>query len=225
MTVGSARRSPGQVSTALRASGLGPGLTCLLLGLLAAAALAGEKETENYVLYEPKGAVRGMAVCFSPVGDARAAMAPIRPYADRFGLLVVGSKQFRNGPNDMPGIAGALDREVIQVYHPDPGRSFATGLSGGGQFAYSFLNYRPDWLAGVIVNTCRINPDDKKRRWVSGKYAVMLASPPDFRYAEMKEDRQFLDKAGWRTTWLEFPQGHTYAPAGTYARAVTGLKL
>ncbi len=197
----------------------------LLLCLLAVPALAGEKETDNWVIYEPKGTVKGMAVCFSPGGDARAAMAPIRPYADRFGLLVVGSKQFKNGPNDTAAIARALENEVLSVYRPNPAKSFATGLSGGGQFSYSFINYRPDWLAGVIVNTCRINPDDLKRRFVPGKYAVMLASPPDFRYAEMKTDREFLEKAGWTTTWIEFKEGHTYAPAGTYARALQGLRL
>jgi len=197
---------------------------CLWVVIVAALAAAGEKETENYVIYEPKGKVKGMAVCFSPGGDARAAMAPIRPYADRYGLLVVGSKQFKNGANDIAAVASALEREVLNVYHPDPARSFATGLSGGGQFSYSFVNFRPNWLAGVLVNTCRIQPEEKKRRWVTGKYAVTLASPPDFRYAEMKEDRQFLESAGWKTTWIEFPDGHTYAPAGIYARALQAVR-
>ncbi len=56
-----------------------------------------------------------------------------------------------------------------------------------------------------------------------GKLAVFLASPKDFRYREMQEDRALLETVGWQTAWFEFDAGHTYAPPDVYQQAAAWL--
>ncbi|MEO8876586.1 MAG: hypothetical protein ABI461_13430, partial [Polyangiaceae bacterium] len=60
-------------------------------------------------------------------------------------------------------------------------------------------------------------------RYPRNKLAVMLASPKDFRYREMHEDRNLLEGLGWKIEWLEFAEGHAYAPPAVYAQAAAWL--
>jgi hypothetical protein len=51
------------------------------------------------------------------------------------------------------------------------------------------------------------------------RLAVFLASPTDFRYQEMRHDRQMLERFEWKTEWIEFEGGHKPAPPAAYEQA------
>jgi hypothetical protein len=40
----------------------------------------------------------------------------------------------------------------------------------------------------------------------------------------MKRDRAFLEARGWVAKWIEFPGGHTIAPASAYEEAAAWLE-
>lgn len=182
-------------------------------------------ETPNFIVWEPSPAPQGLplALCFSPGGDARAAAMQWLPLARKHKFVVAGSKQYRNGPDQTPEISSAYRAELQRPYQPDAARSFCTGLSGGGQYSYSFLMGHPRDFAGVVTNTCFIRDDQKQSRWPARKVAVLLASPTDFRYAQMQGDKTFLESKGWDVTWLEFKGGHTYAPGSLLISALRPL--
>lgn len=184
-------------------------------------------DTANFTCYEPRPGMSGsgMLLCFSPGGDAKTAATQWVSLAAKHRLILVGSKQFRNGPNDLPAISRAFQTEIVRAYSPDPTRSYCTGLSGGGQFSYSFVRANPRSFAGVIVNTGKINDSDRAGNWPRDKVAMLLASPGDFRYQEMTQDKTFLESKGWMVHWLEFKGGHTYAPVSALTQAVRSLGL
>ncbi|MFA5140778.1 MAG: hypothetical protein WC728_16250 [Elusimicrobiota bacterium] len=75
--------------------------------------------------------------------------------------------------------------------------------------SYSFAFLHPELISGVVVNTGMMHEYEKTRRdlFPRGKFAVLLASPTDFRYEEMRGDREFLRSLGWRTERIEFEGG------------------
>ena len=215
-------RIPGGEEIPIRS--LQPGRIALIALLLALPIHAQERwtQTPHFVVYEPCPSPQGLplVLCFSPAGQANVAAQQWLPMARKHKLLLAGSKQFRNGPDQTQEISKAYQAELKTAYRPDPGRSFCTGLSGGGQYSYAFMLTHPRDFAGVVTNTCYIRDDQKQLRWPSGKVAVLLASPGDFRYAQMKADHSFLKSLGWKVTWLEFDGGHTYAPASLLPSAL-----
>ena len=83
--------------------------------------------------------------------------------------------------------------------------------------------YKPWLISGVMANTGKMNDwyiswgkDDLAKCYPAPKFVVFLASPTDFRYQEMHHDRDFLERLGWRTEWMEFKGGHTFAPPELY---------
>ena len=85
--------------------------------------------------------------------------------------------------------------------------------------AHAFAKFYPDRVRAVVINTGMIQPSFLTEDYPRGKAAVFIASPTDFRYADMKTDRTFLEQRGWRTTWVEFEGGHAIAPPEVYDRA------
>ena len=91
--------------------------------------------------------------------------------------------------------------------------------------SHSFSFHYPGLISAIVINTGMM--DDYYINRVSSypkrKIAVFLASPTDFRYNEMKRDRNFLEKLEWKTKWIEFTGGHVLAPDSAYQEAAAWL--
>ena len=168
-----------------------------------------------------------MVVGLSPGGDAQSVINAWKGTAEEYGWVIFASKIYKNG-GDMDamlsGIANKLN-EVFINFPIDKSRVIATGLSGGGMGAHAFSFLYPRLITAVVVNTGIMHEYyiGQKYRYPREKIAVFLASPADFRYGEMKRDRDFLEGLGWQTKWIEFQGGHTMAPDSTYREAAAWL--
>jgi hypothetical protein len=95
-----------------------------------------------------------------------------------------------------------------------------------GAHAFAFLS--PQLISAVVINTGMMHENysqgAQKYMYPKGKLAVFLASPTDFRYGAMKKDRVFLEELGWKTQWIEFAGGHTFAPQAKYEEAALWLE-
>ncbi len=184
-------------------------------------------------LPEPDDARRPHALVFasSPTGDAREVLRPWKPAADRFGWIVVASNNYRNGRYSERDAALQLETLafVKKEYLVDHARVYVAGLSGAAMHAYDIVGDHPELFRGVIANTgvmpyhLKGNEPFDAKSYPRGKVAVMLASPSDFRYADMRADRALLEAQGWTIDWLEFEGGHTYAPPELYVEAAAWL--
>jgi len=160
-----------------------------------------------------------------------------KPLAEQKGFVVVVSKIFKNGTytdqelEQIKANSKSLIIRSLNTLPVSPRKIIFTGLSGGGSFSHAMNIAYPGLADVLIVNTGRMwDPeyDKASNDWksLSGKFAnakklvVFLASPTDFRYAEMKRDRLAMQKLGWKTEWLEFDGGHRMAPVDTYEKAL-----
>lgn len=150
-----------------------------------------------------------------------------KPVADKLKWVVIASKEFKNGI-DMTQSLAALSESLNQVtaqFPIDKSKIILTGISGGAMGAHAFAYTYPSMVSAVIVNTGMINEYylERKSNYPRHKIAVFLASPSDFRYNEMRRDREALESLGWMIKWIEFKGGHTLAPLPVYLEAANWI--
>lgn len=175
-------------------------------------------------------------VAFAPNGDAAFLVRFWQPFCEQHRWILYASKEYRNH-RDMnrlyPQVKASLE-DAFATFPIDTSRVVMSGMSGGGSFAQAMSLEYPGLVSALIVNTGRIWDDVYARAYEARKglparygrsrrLVVFLASPTDFRYEEMKRDALLLQHLGWRTHWLEFRGGHTYAPKATYTEALQWL--
>jgi predicted esterase len=184
----------------------------------------------TYLAYLPAGWTpekpHPLVFALSPTGNPRSRIAAWSSVADRHRWLIAASKEFRNGLQFEPSlrqIEAELDA-VERDYAVDLQRVIFTGISGGGMGAHAFAKFHPDRLRALVINTGMMAVQFQADPYPDGMLAVFLASPTDFRYAEMKRDRGFLERHQWRVKWIEFTGGHTLAPAPVYEQAAAWLE-
>ena len=187
-------------------------------------------------LYFPKGYNPKIAYpiiyVFRHDADANASVHFWRDLSDKHQFIIWASKGYKN---DMENLALKRLMDSTKFYVErisdriliDKRRVYFTSLSGGGSFSEALLLTYPHLASGIIVNTGRIwdqfyNNAQKSDRLLtltfikSKPQIILLASPADFRYEEMKRDKLFFQKLGCKVQWIEFEGGHTFAPKQIY---------
>ncbi len=167
-----------------------------------------------------------LVVALSPSADAAAMIRAWRPAAARHGWLVAASKTFRNGV-DYDVIVKQFQSDLATLrrdYPVDEARIVVSGFSGGGMAAHALSQMLPGSFRAVVANTGMMEEWFMRQDYPAGHLAVLLASPSDFRYAQMQRDRQFLESKGWKVQWLEFPGGHVLAQPQVYEQAAGWLE-
>lgn len=188
-------------------------------------------DNSSYILYVPSGIDAGrkypLMVALSPSADAQTMLNTWKYISERHKWIIFASKEFRNGI-DMHKLFSQLNVQLESVfsnYPIDRSKVIATGLSGGGMGSHALAFSYPNLIYAVVVNTGMIHEYylGQISAYPRGKIAVFFASPTDFRYREMRRDRDFLANLGWRVKWIEFEGGHTIAPQDAYEQAAEWL--
>ena len=173
----------------------------------------------------PPGKKVPLVFALSPGGDAGSMIRVWAATAEKHGWLVAASKEFHNGEQwsiVTPRVMAELDA-VERDYAVDRDRVAFTGLSGGAMGSLGIVYYHRDRIRALVLNTGKMEEAFMDGHYPRGKLAVFLASPTDFRYQEMKRDRAYLEAQGWKTEWIEFAGGHTFAPPAAYDAAAAWL--
>ena len=185
----------------------------------------------NTLVYLPAGIEAGkrypLVFALSPTADAMTMLTTWAAVAEKHTWIIAASKTFQNGQDFGPSLQAVIAEldDVEGAYPVDPGRVIFAGLSGGGMGAHAVAKFYPDRVSAIVVNTGMAADGSLTPDYTSGKLAVFLASPTDFRYTEMQGDRAFLAAHAWKTTWIEFPGGHRLAPASAYEQAAEWLEV
>ena len=112
-----------------------------------------ESPEQSYVLYLPSGytAERAWPViyCFDPAARGHAPVERLRIAAERFGYIVAGSNNSRNGSWEASAAAAqAMIHDTRTRFAIDDSRSYAAGFSGGARASCEIATR---WhLAGVL---------------------------------------------------------------------------
>ena len=192
-------------------------------------------EYANYSIYLPQGmdykTSHPIVVAFSPSADAASMIATWKNVADRHQWIVYASKTFKNGISiGNPMLDVLIDLAELEKKYPiNNSRIIVTGFSGGAMFSHAFAYFYPQNVSAIVLNTGMISQIYYQNAtyfyyYPKNKTAVFIASPTDFRYEQMKQDKILLESLGWKTRWIEFTGGHTIAPESAYEEAAKWLE-
>lgn len=215
-------------------------LACLLLALLCAAArpaaqtlprgtivdavTCAEDPAQSYALYLPSDYTPdrpwSLLLAFHPGARGRAIVEVYQVAAERYGYIVAGSNNSRNGPWKASAEAvRALSRDVAQRFAIDAERVYATGHSGGARLAMA-LAQSNDSIAGVIASSAGFAEPTPR---TSVRFPVFAtAGTDDFNYVEMRR----LDATLRSPHHLAvFDGGHALPPPAVAREAIEWLEL
>jgi dienelactone hydrolase len=179
--------------------------------------------TQHYALYLPSNYTtsRQWSVILAFDGGARGRV-PVERYqhaAEKYGYIVAGSLNSRNGPWEVSLTAAkAMTADVKARFSIDPKRVYTAGMSGGARVAMKIaLDSRQ--IAGVFASSAGF-PDQFIARPPFPVFGS--AGTDDFNHLEMYQlDRRMT--SAHRV--LYFDGGHTWLPAELATQAVEWMEL
>ncbi len=181
-------------------------------------------DRHSYALYLPSQYTPErkwpLLVCLDPGGRGQIPVERFAPAAEKYGFIVVGSHNSRNGPMSVSAEAiMVLGEELPRRYSIDEKKRFACGLSGGSRVALSWA--QAAGLTGVIANAAAFGPSGIPKQKPFSLYAV--AGLDDFNYHEVHAMALELSQRGWPVRFAEFDGGHEWLPAAQAEEALQFL--
>ena len=179
--------------------------------------------TQHYSLYLPSNYTpsRQWSVILAFDSGARGGV-PVERYrqaAEKYGYIVAGSLNSRNGPWEVSmKAAQAMTADVKARFSIDPKRVYTAGMSGGARVAMK-IALDSKQIAGVFASSAGF-PDQFISR---PSFAVFgSAGTDDFNHLEMYQLDRRLTTAH---RVLYFEGGHTWLPAELAMQAVEWMEL
>ena len=184
---------------------------------------------QTYALYLPSnytGARRWPVLyCFDPLARGAVPVKLFSEAAERFGWVVVGSNNSRNGPLKPSLDATRLMFEDAQArLSIDGARVYATGFSGGARHAVLIDFLCKHCLAGVIAAGAGYPPNFKPEAPLTFAF-FGVAGADDFNFAEMKLLEAELSRLKATQRFESFEGGHAWPTPELAAAAVEWMEL
>ncbi len=185
--------------------------------------------SQTYALYLPSNYTPARRwptlYCFDPLARGAIPVGLFSEAAERFGWVVVGSNNSRNGPFKASVDAAAAVFEDTQArLSLDAERRYTAGFSGGARQAVMIDLLCRQCLAGVIAVGAGYPPNYKPTAPVT--FALFgVAGVDDFNFPEMKDLDADLARVGAAHRFESFAGGHAWAPRELAAAAVEWMEL
>jgi len=183
-----------------------------------------EDPTQSYTLYLPSNYSESrpwsVIFLFDPGGRGRRGVERFQTGAEKFGYIVAGSNNSRNGPWEASIHAAlAMINDAGKRFAIDPQRVYTAGLSGGARVAMK-LAIDSGKIAGVIASSAGF-PDSQPHK--TAPFDIFgTAGTEDFNYLEMRE----IDRALTTPHRVAiFEGGHTWLSAGLAVEALEWMEL
>ncbi len=184
--------------------------------------------SQTYALYLPSNYTPDrkwpVLYAFDPSARGRVPVERFKNAAEKYGWIVLGSNNSRNGPWSLAVNAWkAMVTDTHQRFAIDDERLYATGFSGGARAAVR-VGIGCKCLAGVIANGAGFPSDlvpSAQMRFVF----FGTAGVDDFNYAELKNLQEPLSKAGIINRVETFAGRHEWPPVSVATAAVEWMEL
>src|SRR5690349_8345514 len=184
--------------------------------------------SQSYALYLPSNYTPNrkwpVLYAFDPGARGRVPVERFKEAAEKYGWIVLGSNNSRNGPwNVVVNAWNAMLTDTHQRFAIDDERSYATGFSGGARAAIR-IAVGCKCLAGVIANGAgfpiHLAPSPEMHFVFFGAAGI-----DDFNYSELKSLEEPLTKAGMIHRVQTFEGRHEWAPVSVATAAVEWMEL
>lgn len=184
---------------------------------------------QTYALYLPStySTTRKwpLIASFDPGARGSLPVERFKEAAERYGYIVCGSNNSRNGPlRPSADAAKAMLTDVAARFAVDEKRVYLTGFSGGARAATAIAL----WLSGSVTGVIGcgagfaegINPNTTLPFVYYGTVGT-----DDFNYPEMKQLDRTLEQARVAHHIAVFEGGHDWAPSEECVRAIEWIEL
>ena len=181
--------------------------------------------SQSYALYLPGAYNEDRAwpviFAFDPGGRGRVPVERYQAAAERYGFIVAGSNNSRNGSAENGKAVVAMTGDVLSRFRADEHRVYLAGMSGGSRVALGVALGSPkDHVAGVIASSAGY-PDGKLRKTLPFPIFA-TAGTEDFNHLEMRQ----LDRALSSPHRLAvFEGGHVWLSSELAIDAVEWMEL
>jgi poly(3-hydroxybutyrate) depolymerase len=184
--------------------------------------------SQSYALYLPSNYTPNrkwpVLYAFDPGARGRVPVDRFKEAAEKYGWIVLGSNNSRNGPWDVTATAwNAMQIDSHQRFAIDDERIYATGFSGGARVS-TRIAIACKCIAGVIATGAgfpvEVAPSPAMHFVFFGAAGI-----DDFNYAELKSLEEPLTKAGISHSFQTFDGRHEWMPISVAAAAVEWLEL
>ncbi len=182
-----------------------------------------QDESQHYALYLPSYFTPSrqwpVIFAFDGGGGGREGVERYRDAAEKYGYVVAGSNNSRNGPwNVGLDAAAAMSADVKQRFPIDLKRMYTAGMSGGGRVAIMVAQNSPE-IAGVFASSAGYSTAFHR----SERFPIFgSAGTEDFNYREMRT----LDRLMTSPHRVEiFEGGHTWLPVEVATSGVEWMEI
>jgi pimeloyl-ACP methyl ester carboxylesterase len=180
--------------------------------------------SQTYALYLPSHYSSDrqwkLILAFDPRGRGRAPVEQYRAAAEKYGYIVAGSNNSRNGPPNLSlTAAAAMGSDAVKRFSIDLKRVYTAGLSGGARVAMK-VALDSNEMAGVIASSAGFPPGERRSDLPFVVFGT--AGTEDFNYLEMRHLDQELHSAH---RVVIFEGGHTWLPSDLAVQAVEWLEV
>ncbi|HBB89155.1 MAG TPA: hypothetical protein DC047_16230 [Blastocatellia bacterium] len=182
---------------------------------------------QSYALYLPSGYTPEkkwpMLYAFDPAARGKLPVSLFKEAAEKFGYIVVGSNNSKNGIQVGPVIQAVLE-DTSGRFAIDPQRVYSTGFSGGARIAFALAGSNPGAVAGVIACSAGF---PRTAAPSSDLSFVVFATTgtEDFNYPEMQQLKRKLDDASMQNRLAVFSGEHDWPPADLAMQAIAWMEL
>ncbi|HLW55147.1 MAG TPA: hypothetical protein VKW06_20120 [Candidatus Angelobacter sp.] len=187
---------------------------------------------QSYALYLPSHYTPDRAwpilYAFDPFARGKTAVEVYKDAAEKYGYIVAGSNNSRNGPSaDQLAAAQAMWADTHRRLTIDKDRVYTTGLSGGARVATAFALYCYTCsVAGVIAHGAGYPVMTNVKPPGNEHFAYYVAiGDADFNFPEIVALRRKKDQAGAPFKVKVYPGPHQWAPPEIAEDAIEWLEL
>ena len=184
---------------------------------------------QSYALYLPSNysPARKWALlaAFDPGARGNIPVARFKEAAERYGYIVCGSNNSRNGPLQLSAEAAkAMLGDVAARFAIDDKRVYLAGFSGGARVASAIAVWLKEQIAGVIGCGAGFAQGLDADSSLPFVYYGTIGTD-DFNYPEMKQLDRALEQARVVHRVAVFEGGHDWAPSDECVRAIEWIEL
>jgi dienelactone hydrolase len=182
--------------------------------------------TQSYEVYLPSSYSKQqqwpIIYVFDPHGDGLFAVEHFKYAAEKYGFLIFGSNNSRNGLQTLEHTLDVLYNDVQKNFSVNPNRQYAAGFSGGGRVA-AMLATKVN-IKGII--TCGAGMSGFNPQTAPARFDIYaIAGREDFNYDEVMAIQQQFANTDWRFITTAFDGGHNWPSAYLLSKAVLWFQL
>ena len=161
-----------------------------------------------------------LILAFDPRGRGKAPLEQYKDAAEKYGYIVAGSNNARNGPPEVSLTAAAMmGSEIVHRFSINMKRVYTAGLSGGARIAMK-VAMDSNEMAGVIASSAGFPPGERSSNLPFAVFGT--AGTEDFNYLEM---RQLDEELSSPHRIVVFQGGHTWLPPDLAMQAVEWMEI